>query len=43
MRVWQMAEVIEKRLLHLKYGYFSYKKRMDSLQEAFIHLFIHFI
>ncbi len=33
-----LDQVREVCLLRLKYGYFSYKKRMDSLQEPFIHL-----
>ncbi len=36
-RLRQLDEVREMRLLRLKYRYFFLQKRMDSLQEAFIH------
>ncbi len=37
IRLRQLAEVRKKCLLCLKYGYFSNKKCMDLLQEAFSH------
>ncbi len=37
LHVKQLVEVREKCLSHFKYWSFSYKKRIDPLQEAFIH------